>query len=138
MSFFGVDTPKAFFTQVVVPRYEAFLDDNASPANALIAILVAYHMYEWVHQGKAFELASSTLPSAQKEAFELARRLANSTKHFKLKQTRPVSTRRQSGFSSDFSDEFARPLMIERDDGSEISADELLGTIIDHWRRVIT
>jgi hypothetical protein len=77
------------------------------------------------------------------DLFKTGRIITNGTKHFLSKRDtkrqkrntkRPkIDTKRQAGFSSAFSDGFARPLIIVRDEGSEISADKLLREMIKHW-----
>ena len=66
-------------------------------------------MYEWVHE-EAFTKQGFGLSYPQDfqvgDYFEAARKICNGTKHFKLRAHTTV----QSGFSSEFSDEFARPL----------------------------
>lgn len=90
-------------------------------------------MYEWVHR-KKFDVRhfKSTYPQAScfAEVFELARKITNGTKHFNPK----VKTRIRKGFSSAYSDEFARALMVEFPDGREISADRFLFEMIDFWK----
>lgn len=135
MSTFDIKTPDDFFRHVVRPQYEEFLHDNASSRHALVAITLAYHMYEWVSRGKKFTDSDfkARYPSPRhahlRQYFNLARRLANGTKHFRA----PVATRIQSGFSSVFSEAFARPLIIVDDDGSKISADALLEALVGFW-----
>ncbi len=62
--------------------------------------------------------------------FELARLIANDTKHFLSK----VDTRVQTGFRSGFSDAFARPLNVVYPDGRIDSADGLIGRLVDFWK----
>lgn len=133
-SSFGVTTAAEFLTAIVIPQYEAFLADNSSPRHALLTALVAYHLYEWV-QGKKFSVDRfrSACPgdALLADSFEAARHICNGTKHFKSK---PVTTRTQRGFSSGFSDAFARPLVVVMEDGSEQSADSLLREIVEFWK----
>ena len=63
--------------------------------------------------------------------FELARKICNGTKHFFPK----AETRVQAGFSSGFSEGFARPLNLALQDDTEISTDQLLRTLADFWNR---
>jgi len=63
------------------------------------------------------------------EMFWLAKGIVDGSKHFRHKRT----TRKQIGFSQDFSDDFARPLIVVRDNGTEMSADKLLHGIDMHW-----
>src|SRR5262249_36712234 len=127
-SSFDIQTPDDFFTKVVLPQCEEFIQDNASSRKALIAVIVTYHMFEWAY-GEKVDKIKSPLPSDINDLFDIARRISNETKHFKLK----IGTKRQAGFSSAFSDGFSRPLIIVRDDKSEIGADQLLREMIDHW-----
>ncbi len=131
-SSFGVANARDFFRQMVLPQYEDFLADNSSPRHALLVIIVAYHMYEWVHR-RNFEVShfESMYPSnkALANVFELARNITNDTKHFSLK----TQTRTQPGFSSGFNDGFARPLIVMLPDGKEQSVDIILRQMVDFW-----
>jgi len=131
---FDVTTPSEFFEQMILPQYQEFLNDTASSRAALLCVIVAYHMYEWVNGAEKFSVekfkARYPAKASVGEFFDLARRLVNSTKHFENR----IATRTQIGFSPEFSDEFVRPLCIIRDDGSEISANNLIGTLVEFWR----
>lgn len=132
-STFDIKTPNDFFTIVVLPQYEDFISKNSSQRHALLATLVTYHMYEWVNgikftiQHFQSEYANYTELS---DTFEVARKIANGTKHF----APTTQTRTQVGFSSSFSDAFTRPLMIKFPDGSEKSADIFLREMINFWK----
>jgi hypothetical protein len=131
---FDITTPSEFLEKMILPQYQEFLDNTASSRAALLCVIVAYHMYEWVNGPNRFIerefMARYPTKASVWEFFDLANRLANSTKHFKNR----IATRAQSGFSPAFSDDFVRPLCIIRDDGSEISADILIGTLVEFWR----
>ena len=60
----------------------------------------------------------------------MARHITNGLKHFEVK---PTTTRKQSGFSSGFSNGFRRPLIIISSVGIEISADEFLEQMLNFW-----
>ncbi len=132
-SSFGVANARDFFRQMVLPQYEDFLADNSSPRHALLAIIVAYHMFEWVHPDRKFKVSrfESMYPSnkALANVFELARNIINGTKHF----LPGAQTRTQPGFSSAFSDGFARPLIVRFPDGTEQSANDFLRQMVDFW-----
>ena len=49
-SSFDIKTPSDFLRKIVIPQYEDFVAANSSSRHALLAIVVAYHMYDWVHQ----------------------------------------------------------------------------------------
>ncbi len=66
--------------------------------------------------------------------FEMARDITNGLKHFKVK---PTTTRSQRGFSSAFSNAFARPLIIVSPSGEEISVDQFLEKMVMFWQRNI-
>ena len=95
-------------------------------------------MYEWVNgpfDTRGFERKypdDANLASV----FEVARRIANGTKHFKAraKKDKRVQTKVQSGFSSAFSDGFARPLNVTVLNGTQRSADKLLRRMVEFWR----
>lgn len=131
---FNIRTPHEFFQDVVLPQYEDFIKCNSSVRHALLALLVAYHMYEWAHPGKvpkkhfAGEYPQN-LDVA--ESFEIARKIANGTKHFKSR----IRTRAGPGFSSAFSEGFARPLNVEVSDGREESVDQILRRLIEFWKK---
>ena len=131
---FGIRTARDFFNELVVPQHDAFVDENSSSRHALLTVIVAYHMYEWVHGQKFTEGDFRTrYPNEQRlaETFELARNVTNGTKHFKPK----AKTHTQGGFSSGFSDGFARPLNVEYGSGTQESADVFLRKMVDFWKR---
>jgi hypothetical protein len=91
-------------------------------------------MYEWVHGANSFkgDHFKAHYPSQQDLAdiFDLARNITNGTKHLIPK----TKTRSQKGFSSGFRAGFARPLIIKRSGGNEISADDLLSQMLTFWK----
>ncbi len=132
-SSFDITSAADFFRKIVIPQYEDFVQNNSSSRHALLSTIVAYHLYEWVHSTKfTIEHFKSKYPQDESLAnvFELARNITNGTKHFKSK----AKTRTQKGFSSDFCDGFARPLVVEFPDGYEKSADKFIGKLIAFWR----
>ena len=140
-SSFGIANAREFFNEIVLPQHKEFVANNSSPRHALLAVIVAYHMYDWVH-GENFSDNDFKLkyPSdkALANVFELARRITNGTKHFepkKKKKVQKVQTRRQAGFSSGFNDGFDRSHFIATlpDDGTELSADDLLDQMVNFW-----
>ena len=126
---FTVKTPADFFAQIVLPQYQEFVENNSSVRHALLSIITVYHMGEWVY-GDGARARKAVAQTAVADDFEIARKVTNGTKHFKNK----IVTRAQTGFSSGFSNAFARPLSIQRADGSETSADELLSRLIGFWK----
>ncbi|HFI9803869.1 TPA: hypothetical protein ACGSUT_003930 [Vibrio parahaemolyticus] len=62
----------------------------------------------------------------------MARDITNGLKHFKVK---PTTTRSQSGFSSAFSNAFARPLIIVSSSGEEVSVDQFLEAMVGFWQQ---
>jgi hypothetical protein len=133
---FAIQTAADYLREVVLPDYNDFLNDNSSSRNALQAIIMTHHMYAWANDGKDFriKLFTARYPAEADLAieFDLARHIANGTKHFSSK---PVTTSAGLGFSSEFSEEFARPLNITKADGSAISADQLLQNMVSFWER---
>lgn len=131
---FNIRNADDFLREMILPQHADFLRNNASARHALLAITLVYHMYEWVH-GVQFSRThfAKHYPSEPGIAdyLELAKAITNGTKHFRSK----AKTRVQAGFSSDFSEDFARPLNLEFQDGSETSADEFLGTLVEFWKR---
>lgn len=133
-SSFDIKTAKDFFRYIVMPQYNDFLANNSSSRHALLTTIVSYHLYEWVHRRKfTIEHFESVYPNQNEVAanFELARNITNGTKHYKNKS---VTTRAQVGFSSSFSGNFVRPLIINAPDNNEKSADNLLCELIDFWK----
>ncbi len=131
-SSFTIRTPRDFLHEMVIPQHEDFIGENSSSRHALLTIILVYHMYEWVH-GRKFcgNHFRSTYEneSGIAEMFGLARKIANGTKHFLPK----AKTQVQVGFSSDFSDEFERPLNVEFDDGRKESVDIFLRKMVGFW-----
>lgn len=133
-SSFNIRTPHDFMHEMIIPQYKEFRAKNSSSRHALLTIILVYHMYEWMHCKKfccdhfrkAYENKEEMV-----ELFELARNIANGTKHFKPR----AKTRAQVGFSSAFSDGFARPLNVEYDDGRKQSVDVFLRKIVDFWKQ---
>ena len=81
---FYITTAADFFRELVIPQYEDFVANNSSCRHALLTTIVAYHMYDWVHQTK-FTVGhfKSKYPQAVSLAdlFELARKITNGTGH---------------------------------------------------------
>lgn len=133
---FEIRTAQDFLHEMVIPQYNDFISKNSSSRYALTAIILAYHMYEWVHGAGKFcpQHFQTTYPNDQglTEKFDLARKITNGTKHFLPK----VQTQTQSGFSSGFSNAFARPLNVILNDGSMLSVDDLLRDIVEFWKKL--
>ena len=95
-------------------------------------------MYEWMHPREAFSVSNflRRYPESTELAalFDMARHITNGLKHFAIKPTKTLS---QSGFSSAFSNAFARPLVIVSSAGYEISADEFIGKMMNFWESKI-
>ena len=51
-SSFHIRSPHDFLNEMVIPQHEEFIADNSSSRHALLTIILAYHMYEWVHRRK--------------------------------------------------------------------------------------
>ncbi len=138
---FGIRNASDFLHKLLIPQYKDFKADNASSRHAVIAIIVAYHIYEWTH-GRPFtrEHFEKLYPSEIKliDLFELARAISNGTKHFAPRAKTTVGV----GFSSAFTEAFERPLNIELPQdpvytpysGQRISADLLLKKLVTFWK----
>lgn len=138
---FDIRTAPDFLHKLLIPQHKDFTADNASSRHAVLAIILAYHIYEWVH-GRSFtrEHFRKLYPDKVKmiDLFGLAGAISNGTKHFapRAKTTAGV------GFSSEFSEEFERPLNIEFPQdtvyapysGQRISADSLLKKLVTFWK----
>ena len=143
-SCFDISTAGDFYEKIVKPQHQDFLDNNASSRYALLSILVTYHLHEWV--GGKFEFGQTykhkffkdafleRYPGFETEAeyFEVARRICNDTKHFLER----AETRTQSGYSSSYSDSYARPLMIKISEDKEVSVDCLLKCLLAFWKKM--
>ena len=133
-SSFNIKTPRDFLNEMVIPQFEDFKKRNSSSRHALLTIILVHHIYEWVH-GKKFskDHFGSTYENSEEmaEIFDLSRNIANGTKHFKPK----AKTHVQGGFSSGFSDGFARPLNVEFDDGRKQSVDDFLHKMVEFWKQ---
>ncbi|UJQ35595.1 hypothetical protein L1871_14625 [Aeromonas caviae] len=133
-SFYVVDA-ESYFNTMVKPQYEQFLLQNACVRTALLATMLTYHMYEWVHPREKFTVERFTerYPEQHKLAslFEMARDITNGLKHFKVK---PTTTRSQPGFSSAFSSAFSRVLIIVSPEDEEISVDQFLEVMVCFWQ----
>lgn len=119
--------------QLIIPQYEDFVRKNSSVRHALLTTILAYHMYEWVHEEKFTEnhfKATYSDEDDMVELFEVARIISNDIKHCKFKSITKV----QTGFSSGFSNGFARPLNVELPDGRLESMDNVLEKLVDFWK----
>ena len=117
---------------MIIPQHENFRDKNSSSRHALFAIILVYHMYEWVHCAPfSIKHFRSTYKNEDgvAEMFGLAKNIANGTKHFSQK----AKTQVQPGFSSGFSDGFTCPLTVEFDDGRKQPADVFLRQLVEFW-----
>jgi hypothetical protein len=140
MSTFGITTASHYFDQIVLPTSDEFLHDNASSAKALIAIVSAYHLYEWANPKDEYNstrfLGHYPTRADMVEVFDVAQMLTNGMKHFV--PTKPwqkrADTKAETGFSQDFSDDFSRPLSVKTATGQWLSADDLLKRMVAFWR----
>jgi hypothetical protein len=134
---FDIRGPLDMLERVLLPTYEEFLANNASSRHALQATLVAYHLFDWVNKESFSDTAFRQRYREPEHVemlgyFQIAQGLTNGFKHFEAPltgrgRTSPrVVTSTQTGFSSDFSDEFARPLNV-----ADISADLLLRKLVE-------
>ncbi|MEZ8274182.1 hypothetical protein AB6C54_23555 [Vibrio splendidus] len=134
-SSFEVTDASSYFKIMVKPQYEQFLAQNSCVKSALLATMLTYHMYEWMHPKETFTVKRfiARHPENQELApiFEMARHITNGLKHF---ETKPTTTRSQVGFSSAFRSSFSRPLIIVSSDGEEISVDQFLEKMITFWQ----
>ena len=48
-SSFNIRTARDFLHEMIIPQHEDFREKNSSSRHALLAIILVYHMYEWVH-----------------------------------------------------------------------------------------
>ena len=131
---FNIQTPHDFLHQLIIPQHNEFIQKNSSVRHALLTIILVYHMYEWVHSKKFTKIHfKTTYPSDLQivDRLILAGNITNGTKHFIHK----ANTHMQTGFSSGFSDGFARPLNVEFPDGRKESVDIFLRELVEFWKR---
>ncbi len=140
-SSFGIRTAEDFLYKMVIPQYEDFTANHASSRHALLALILAYHMFEWAHE-KTFteERFRKRYPGRVEmvDLFKLAGAISNGTKHFAPR----AKTSTGVGFSREFSDAFARPLNAEFPEktthtphsAKRISADRLLRELVTFWK----
>ncbi|MCY4594299.1 MAG: hypothetical protein OXC19_05800 [Bryobacterales bacterium] len=132
-SSFDIRSASDFLHKMVLPQYSEFTAKNSSSRHALLAMLVAYHMYEWVHANKFSKghfAENYRSEPGMADIFELARTIVNGTKHF----SEGARTTTQTGYSSAYSDAYARPLNVELPDGSTESADRIIRKMVDFWK----
>ena len=122
-SSFDVKTVHDFLHKMLSPQYEEFRANNSSPRHALLTIILVNHMREWVKPEPSY-------PKHIDEMFKLVRKIANGTKHFEPR----AKTWVQTGFSSGFSDAFARPLNVEFPGNRKLSVDKLLDKLVEFWK----
>jgi hypothetical protein len=143
---FDVTTPAHFYDLVVRPQYRLFcrsypraISPSAQKSrHAILSIICTYHLYDWFHQGEKFTQAHFDMhhpgQAAVREMFELARKVANGSKHF----TSRIASRVDQSFSAEFSPEFAQEaypaLLIVNDDGTEVHVNDLLSVLIGFWK----
>jgi len=147
---FDIKTPADLFERVLLPTYREFVENNASSRHALQGTLVAYHLFDWANdEGFTDDAFVRHYPEPEHREmlgfFRVARGLANGFKHLAsplpgkphtgprvvTSTQRPgprVATSTQTGFSSEFSEEFARPLNAE-----DVSVDFLLQRLVAFW-----
>ena len=133
-SSFNIRSANDFLEKMIQPQYQEFLENNASSRHALLTIILVYHMYEWVHHKPLSQPHfASTYPDDMSiyASLDMARKISNGTKHFRPR----ADTQVQVGFSSGFSDGFARPLNVSYPNGRKQSVDKLLREIVDFWQR---
>ena len=133
-SSFGIRDANDFLNRMILPQYNEFLETNSSSRAALLTFILVYHMYEWVHRCQFNEehfLEAYPNDGDICDFLDAARRISNGTKHFAQRADTTV----QAGFSSGFSDGFARPLNVTLADGSQQSADKVLRKLVQFWER---
>lgn len=89
---FDITTARDFLHKIVIPQHRDFKKANSSSRHALLAMICAYHMYEWVHKEKFTRKHFKSVYRSEEdrdympELFDIARRIVNGTKHFKPTQ----------------------------------------------------
>jgi hypothetical protein len=137
---FAITDAKLFLSEMVLPQYSDFTANNSSSRHALLTTILCYHICEWVNPKtytlNRFNIRYPNHPDIG-QYLDIARQITNGTKHFKEKPSDPVETFTKGGFSSEFSDAFARPLIIKTAK-EELSADKFLRKLVEFWRSEIT
>jgi hypothetical protein len=142
---FGVTTPTQFYDVVVQPQYRLFkrsYPHAVSPSaqksrHAILSVICTYHLYDWFHGGEKFTLSHFDQhhpgQTAVRDMFEIARKVANGSKHFESR----IASRVGQSFSPAFSQAFAQvaypALLIEKDDGTELHVHDLLAALMGFW-----
>ena len=137
---FGTQEVDDFLEEILLPLYRSFLVRSASPRRAVICLTIAYQLYEWTNQARfSEEDFARRYPNEASVAclFVIIRSIVNGTRRFRKHSKATTTTRTQPGVSSRISSSFAKPLVITLDDGSELSAEDLLAEIVGFWKRQI-
>jgi hypothetical protein len=142
---FGVTTPTQFYDLVVRPQYRLFKRSYpyaASPSaqqsrHAILSIICTYHMYDWFHGGDKFSRTHFDRhhrgQTAVRDMFEIARKVANGSKHFESRIASRVDASFSPAFSPAFAQEAYPALLIGKDDGTELHVRDLLASLIGFW-----
>ena len=130
-------SPSDLLHQLIIPQYKDFLKKNSSVRYAVLTVILAYHMYEWVHHEKFtkehFENHHKDEIDVDKMVgiFEQARVISNDLKHCKFNSNLKLD----GGFSAlDWSSggDWARPINVKTPAGN-ISMDKLLRRLVYFW-----
>lgn len=138
-SSFDIKSARCFLNMMIIPQFEEFRSKNSSSRHAVITMILLFHMFEWANPEKQIKNEGfldrfrRVYPNDQELAdkFDMARKIANGTKH----RNNKIVTCSQAGFSSGFSDAFARPLVVIDEFGNKHSVDKLLREMVGFWQR---
>jgi len=151
---FEIVTPEVYFDKIVLRTYQETNEprNKCSSAAFLIATTFAYHFIDWrfsreketARRDDQVVLRGQGATDEEIAYFNVARQIANGTKHFKRKQDRPNDDRAKTAvvnpFDESFSYEFGPSLLIDvpQLDGSgiqEVTARDFLEKLLVFWRR---
>jgi hypothetical protein len=107
--------------------------------HAILSVICTYHLYDWFHGGEKFTLSHFDQhhpdQTAVRDMFEIARKVANGSKHFESKITSRVDQSFSPASSPAFAQEAYPALLIQKDDGTELHVHDLLVTLMEFWER---
>ncbi|GEO42152.1 hypothetical protein SAE02_63000 [Skermanella aerolata] len=153
---FEIATPEEYFEKIVLRTYLETKEpqNKCSSAAFLIATTFAYHFIDWRYSSKKSEKKDDGIGMIKRvldgiatneeiDYFDVARQIANGTKHFKRSDGAPNDDRAKTAvvnpFSDEFTDEFGPTLLIDitRSDGSgteKVTARDFLEKLLIFWR----
>lgn len=90
---FGLKTVSDYYSQLLVPSFDAFAADTSSPCKAITCAIFMWHLLDWVSAQHERELAALGISDSKKlkehicascEEFKVISAIANGSKHYEL------------------------------------------------------